>query len=82
MHTTVCDWCNALIRIKHQPAEDELSVCDNDVCGKNAVSFRIHFSDHNIGLQYETQFGINPNHRGKKCDSLKRPSKKESKEKP
>ncbi len=61
-----CVWC---LKICTRPegfdSKRNVLVCSAE-CLKSEQSFRIYFSDENIGLRNFQEFGINPNHRGKK----------------
>lgn len=74
MPMTACVWCNDIIEVKRLPRADEVSVCRGTNCGDMEMHFRAQFSDHNIGLFYAEETGVNPNERGKRCGALKRKS--------
>lgn len=67
MYLTACAWCNKFCRVESPPAPNQDTVC-SEACKQAEARFRLFFSDEQIGLRYQMQTGINPNHRGRgKC---------------
>ena len=61
-----CVWCSK--RVTHPAGFDPkqgVLVCSNE-CQKAEAWFRFTYSDEKIGEQNYKDFGVNPNHRGKK----------------
>ena len=60
-----CCWCHKFVtQPKGFDAKKGIIVC-SDECMRMERGFRLHFSDGNIGLRNMSDFGVNPNDRGK-----------------
>lgn len=61
-----CIWCHKFCtHPKGFDPKKSILVCSTE-CGNKEKAFRLHFSDVNIGLKNMADFGVNPNHRGKR----------------
>jgi hypothetical protein len=67
MKLACCRWCLKIIKMQDtfDPKGTIDSIC-SDACRVNETAFMTWFSDEAIGLRNYEQFGVNPNHRGKK----------------
>ena len=64
-HYTACVWCSKLVWVDEPPKKGSDTVC-SDECKKKEIRFRIQNSDEQIGLRNFRDYGVNPNHRGKR----------------
>lgn len=65
MTKCACAWCLKIIEVKdYDPKGKKDTVCSSE-CRTKEISFRMYFSDENIGDRNFTNNGVNPNKRGK-----------------
>lgn len=60
-----CVWCNKIVTLPQGYNSTVNEVVCSKECKQIEMTFRMHFSDDNIGLRNYQDHGINPNHRGR-----------------